>query len=212
MWDVTGRGTAVYRKLATSLARESETLMSEPTTSGPTVPGPTPPVAPLSASPTDPAHGTAGEHHFDGSRASHLKSRAAATGAVAAAVLLVVTGALQILEGISAVQADEIIVIGPQYAYQWNATGWGVVHIVVGALIVGVAAAVFAGRTWARITAIVLTGLSIVANFLWLPHNPWWSVLIIALDAFLIWALATWHHTPAHHGSAATEHAAPTPH
>jgi hypothetical protein len=133
-----------------------------------------------------------------------IERRAATIGTVAAAVLLTVAGAVQILEGISAVQADEIIVIGPQYAYQWSATGWGVVHIVIGALFVAVAAAVFKGHAWARITAIVLTGLSIVAHFLWLPHNPWWSVLIIALDAFLIWALATWHHSPA------AEHTAPT--
>lgn len=166
--------------------------MSEPTTSNPTTP-----VGPPTDSTTDP-HITpdvaAAPHARHGDRASHIQRQAAAVGAVAAAVLLIVAGAVQILEGISAVQADEIIVIGPQYAYQWNATGWGVVHIVIGALFIAVAAAVFTGRTWARITAIVLTGLSIVAHFLWLPHNPWWSVLIIALDAFLIWALATWHH------------------
>ncbi len=107
--------------------------------------------------------------------------------------MLIVAGTVQLLEGISAVAADDIVVVGPEYIYQWNATGWGVVHIVIGALLVVVGIAFLRGRTWARLTAIVLTALSIVANFLWLPHNPWWSVLIIALDVFLIWALATWH-------------------
>lgn len=172
--------------------------MSEPATSNPTTPDPTNPVGPPTATPTEPrvAPETAAAHRVNGGRASHFERHAAAVGAVAAAVLLIVAGAVQILEGVSAVQADEVIVIGPQYAYQWNATGWGVVHIVIGALFVIVAAAVFTGRTWARITAIVLTGLSIVAHFLWLPHSPWWAVLIIALDAYLIWALATWHHHP----------------
>ncbi len=157
---------------------------------------PTPPVTPSPGSPSDAqitssTAGTPGSGH--GSRAAHIERQAAAVGAVAAGVLLIVTGAVQILEGISAVAADDIVVVGPQYIYQWNATGWGVVHIVIGALLVAVAVALLTGRTWARITAIVLTALSIVANFLWLPHNPWWSVLIIALDVFLIWALATWH-------------------
>jgi hypothetical protein len=128
-----------------------------------------------------------------GSRAAHIEVQAAAVGAVAAAVLLIVAGTVQLLEGISAVAADDIVVVGPQYIYQGNATGWGVVHIVIGALLIAVGVAFLRGRTWARLTAIVLTALSIVANFLWLPHNPWWSVLIIALDVFLIWALATWH-------------------
>ena len=175
----------------------------------PTPPSPAPPVGASTESPTGhhaASAAAAGPHLHEG-RTSQIEQRAAAIGTMAAAVLLTVSGALSILEGISAVQADEIIVIGPQYAYQWNATGWGVVHIIIGALIVAVAAAVFAGRHWARITAIVLTGLSIVANFLWLPHNPWWSVLIIALDAFLIWALATWHRNPG-----AEDHAAATHH
>jgi hypothetical protein len=157
---------------------------------------PTPPVAPSPGSPTGAGvtPGTAGlSVAGHGNRAAHLERQAAAVGGVAAAVLLIVAGTVQFLEGISAVAADDIVVVGPQYIYQWNATGWGVVHIVIGALLVAVGVALLSGRRWARLTAIVLTALSIVANFLWLPHNPWWSVLIIALDVFLIWALATWH-------------------
>lgn len=157
---------------------------------------PTPPVVPSPGTPTDArlTPTTAGAPVAGhGGRAAHVERQAAAVGAVAAAVLLIVAGTVQVLEGISAVAADDIVVVGPEYIYQWNATGWGVVHIVIGALLVAVGIAFLSGRTWARLTAIVLTALSIVANFLWLPHNPWWSVLIIALDVFLIWALATWH-------------------
>jgi hypothetical protein len=126
-------------------------------------------------------------------------------GTIAAVVLMIVAGAIQILEGISAIEYDDIIVVGPRYTYQWNATGWGVVHIVIGALLVCAAVALFTGKLWARTLAIVLAAASIVANFLWLPHDPWWSILIIALDAFLIWAVATWHQplssAPAHGAS-----------
>ncbi len=160
------------------------------------------PVTPAPVLPTDPniAPGTEaatngasvpGGRHEGG--APPARQQAAAVGTIAAAVLLIVAGAMQILEGISAVEADDIVVVGPQYTYQWNTTGWGVVHIVIGALLVLIAAALFTGRTWARAAAIVFSAASIVANFLWLPHNPAWSILIIALDAFLIWAVATWH-------------------
>lgn len=121
-----------------------------------------------------------------------IEKPVAAMGLWATAVLLMVTGAVQFLQGVSAVQDGQIVV--GQYIYQWSATGWGVVHIVLGVLMI--AAAWYVGRVRARLSAIALTAVSIVANFLWLPYNPWWSVLIIALDAFLIWALATWHHGP----------------
>jgi hypothetical protein len=30
----------------------------------------------------------------------------------------------------------------------------------------------------------------LIANFLWLPYYPFWSMLIIAVDIFVIWAIA----------------------
>lgn len=116
----------------------------------------------------------------------------AAAGSVAASIIMMTIGVVQILEGISAVAADKIIVVGPSYTYQWSTTGWGVLHIVIGALIVAAGLALMTDAAWARGVAIGLAALSIVANFLWLPYNPWWSILIIALDAFVIWAVSTW--------------------
>lgn len=121
-----------------------------------------------------------------------IEKPVAAMGLWATAALLMVTGAVQFLQGISATQDGEVVV--GQYIYQWSATGWGVVHIVLGVLMI--TAAWYVGRLRARVIAIGLSAVSIVVNFLWLPYNPWWAVLIIALDAFLIWALATWHREP----------------
>lgn len=33
--------------------------------------------------------------------------------------------------------------------------------------------------------------LSAVSNFAFLPYYPLWSLLVIALDVFVIWALST---------------------
>jgi hypothetical protein len=46
------------------------------------------------------------------------------------------------------------------------------------------------GRTWARMVAITLAVLSAIANFLFIPYYPFWSLLIIAVDVFVIWAIA----------------------
>jgi hypothetical protein len=42
---------------------------------------------------------------------------------------------------------------------------------------------------WARTVAVIVAALSIIANFLWLPYYPWWSLLIIVVDLFVIWAV-----------------------
>jgi hypothetical protein len=37
---------------------------------------------------------------------------------------------------------------------------------------------------------ITLAVLSAIANFAFIPYYPFWSLLIIALDVFVIWAIA----------------------
>lgn len=39
----------------------------------------------------------------------------------------------------------------------------------------------------------VICGVSILVNFLWLPNYPMWAISIIALNAVVIWAVATWN-------------------
>ncbi|WP_410877315.1 hypothetical protein [Nocardia sp. A7] len=121
----------------------------------------------------------------------------AAGTSIGAGILLAVVGVLQILQGISAVANDDLIVVGPQYTYQFDLTSWGWWHIILGALAVIVAIGLLAGQTWGRVSAMVIAALSIIANFLWLPYYPWWSILIIAVDIVVIWAVATWRPTNA---------------
>ena len=64
--------------------------------------------------------------------------------------------------------------------------GW--IHLLGGILVLLGGAYVFAGATWARVVGITLAVLSAVANF-FIPYYPFWSLLIIALDVWVIWAL-----------------------
>ena len=42
---------------------------------------------------------------------------------------------------------------------------------------------------WAGALAITLAILSAVVNFFFIPYYPFWSILIIALNVFVIWAI-----------------------
>ena len=55
-------------------------------------------------------------------------------------------------------------------------------------------AALLADQTWARITGVVLAAFMIMANFVYLPYYPVWAIVLIALNAFVIWALLTPRH------------------
>ena len=105
---------------------------------------------------------------------------------------MVTVGILQFLQGIAAVAEDQVFVVGIEYVYQFDLTSWGWIHIVIGAIVAAVGFALFTGASWARLSAIVVASISMIANFLWIPYYPWWSLLIIALDVVVIWAVSTW--------------------
>ncbi|MGW0174404.1 DUF7144 family membrane protein [Rhodococcus sp. NPDC003322] len=123
---------------------------------------------------------------------SSVKQEIATGTSIGAAILLVTVGVIQVLQGIAAVAEDEMFVVGIDYVYKFDLTTWGWVHIVLGAIVALVGLALFTGATWARVAAIVVAAISIIANFLWIPYYPWWSILIIAIDIVVIWAVSTW--------------------
>ena len=113
-----------------------------------------------------------------------------------AAVIMVTVGLLQFFQGLAAVYENEEFVVGVEYLYKFDFTVWAWIHLVLGALVAVTGLALFTGAAWARVSAIVIAAISIVANFLWLPHYPWWSVIVIALDVVVIWAISTWRPNP----------------
>ncbi len=105
---------------------------------------------------------------------------------------MVTVGILQLFQGIAAVAKDQVFVVGLDYVYKFDLTTWGWIHIGLGVVVAAVGLALFTGADWARVCAVVVAAISILANFMWLPYYPWWSVLIIALDVVVIWAVSTW--------------------
>lgn len=120
----------------------------------------------------------------------------AAGGAVFAGVLMLVEGVLAVLQGISAIARDSVWARIDGYVYRINLTGWGWILIVLGVIAVVTGAGVLKGADWARGVGIGLASLSIIAQFLFLPYLPIWSLIMIGIDFFVIWALATYRPEP----------------
>jgi hypothetical protein len=105
------------------------------------------------------------------------------------AVLLIVIGAFQAAQGLVAIVRKEFFVATTNYLFQLDLTSWGWVHLVLGVVMVLTGCGVLARQTWAVVLGIVLCALSALANFAFIPYYPVWSLVIIALDVLVIWAL-----------------------
>jgi hypothetical protein len=49
--------------------------------------------------------------------------------------------------------------------------------------------ALFSGAVWARTIGVLVAVVSAIATFAYLPWYPIWSIIIIALDVAVVWAL-----------------------
>jgi len=107
-----------------------------------------------------------------------------------AAIMMIMVGVFQALQGIIAIFENEFYVATRNYTFQFDATTWGWIHLLIGLVVAFAGWGLLSGRTWARAAAITLAVLSAIANFLFIPYYPFWSLLIITLDTFVIWAVA----------------------
>jgi hypothetical protein len=111
------------------------------------------------------------------------------SGIVFAACILTLVGCFQVIAGLVAIFDDQFYVVTKNYTFDLDTTVWGWVHLLLGIALVATGWGLFAGRSWAAVTAIVLAILSAIANFFFIPYYPFWSILVIALDVWVIWAL-----------------------
>ena len=108
---------------------------------------------------------------------------------VFAGVAMVMIGAFHALQGLVALFNDDFYVVGQKWIFEFDLTTWGWIHLIIG---IGIAVAgffVLNGAVWARVVGIGVAVVSAIVNFMWLPHYPIWSILIIAVDVLVIWAL-----------------------
>jgi hypothetical protein len=107
-----------------------------------------------------------------------------------ASIMLILEGTFQAIAGLVALFNNAYfavreagLVVSVSYAT------WGWVHLIVGVTVVLAGFGILTGQTWARVVGVVLAGLSAIVNIAFLAANPVWSVLMIALDVVVIYAL-----------------------
>ena len=110
-----------------------------------------------------------------------------------AGVTLIIAGVFNVIEGLVALFQNEVYVAGREYVFAFDLTAWGWTHLIVGAVVAAAGFAVISGQVWGRSVGVGVAVLSMLANFLFIPYYPVWSLLIIALNVFVIWALCVYN-------------------
>jgi hypothetical protein len=106
-----------------------------------------------------------------------------------AGVMLVIAGTLSAIYGLIAIVNDDWVVWGNRGAMYLDLTGWGWVHLIAGIIVLLAGFGVMSGNILARTVGVIVAGLSMIVNFVALPIYPVWSIILITVDALVIYAL-----------------------
>jgi hypothetical protein len=124
-----------------------------------------------------------------GSRAGRETSGTAVGFILFAAIMMIMSGVFQAIQGLIGIFENEFYAATRNYVFKFDATTWGWTHLILGLVVAFAGWGLLSGRTWARTVAILLAVLSAIANFAFIPYYPFWSLIIITLDIFVIWAV-----------------------
>lgn len=106
-----------------------------------------------------------------------------------AAVMISLSGLFNAISGLAAVFSDDLFTVTPRGVLVLDVTGWGWVHLVLGVGLLATGVGTLLGSMVARMAALVLVALNMVSQLLLMPAYPFWSIVVIAMDILVIWAI-----------------------
>lgn len=106
-----------------------------------------------------------------------------------AAIMLMMAGVFHAMAGLVALFDDTYYVVGEEWVFEFDVTAWGWIHLIGGIVVLVSGIGILSGNVAARTVGVVVAALSAIANFAWLPYQPVWASIMIALCITVIWAL-----------------------
>ena len=120
---------------------------------------------------------------------SEQRSSGAVGWTMFAGVMMILIGAFHAIAGLAGILEDEFYAVTPNYVLEFDATTWGWVHLIGGVIVLFAGFSVFKGAVWARTVGVIIAAVSALVSFAWIPFYPVWSIVVIAIDVAVIWAL-----------------------
>ena len=106
-----------------------------------------------------------------------------------AATLLLIVGGMQIITGLVGIFDTDFYISTSVGVIAFNYTTWGWIHLVLGVLALATGLGVLAGKTWARVVAIIITAFVMLGNITFITAYPLWSIISLIMGGFIIYAL-----------------------
>lgn len=106
-----------------------------------------------------------------------------------AGMLMLVVGLFQTIAGFVALFQEEMYLVTSNNLLVFDYSQWGWVHLLWGLILMLSSFSLMAGQMWGRIFGVFLAVVSAIANFAFLPAYPVWSMIIIAMDVLIIYAI-----------------------
>jgi hypothetical protein len=106
-----------------------------------------------------------------------------------AGIMMMIMGLFNAMEGVVALARNEVYAVTPRYIFAFDLTTWGWIQIILGIIVLAAGVGIITGQLWGRVVGITIATLTMFANFAFIPYYPIWSLLIIALNVFVIYAL-----------------------
>ena len=106
-----------------------------------------------------------------------------------AAVMMIIGGTLNALYGLIAAVNDDWVAWSNRGDVFLDLTTWGWIHMALGVIVALAGFGVLSGNVLARTIGVLLAGISLIVNFLFIPVFPLWAIAVITIDALVIWAL-----------------------
>ena len=108
---------------------------------------------------------------------------------VFAAILLGVSGVLNIIWGIAAIGNSHFFTANAHYIFS-NLNTWGWITLIIGAVELFAAFSLFQGGGFGRVIGIIAATLAALDALLSIPAAPFWSICVFALSIIVLYELA----------------------
>ena len=114
-----------------------------------------------------------------------------------AAFVILIVGAMDMLQGLAAIIQDEYVVATPKGLAIFDVTTWGWLTLLWGGLLVLAGFGLLGGAGWARWLAIIGVAVNAIQQIAFLANYPQayplWNILIVTLNFVVLYALtARW--------------------
>ena len=106
-----------------------------------------------------------------------------------AGLMMIVTGVLGALAGLAAIVRDETYVQTANRIWIFDETAWGWIHLLIGIAVVAIGAMMLRGGVVSMALGAGVIVLHMIAHFNTMGIYPWWSIVVIAIDVLILYAM-----------------------